>query len=619
MVPLYDIISDDFLLLDASQTVQNSITLLNELLPFAVVILSEYDDEERNFYLWELEKLVGQLRISSPSLKLQDALNLKNITPTPQCLAYQDAELVPNKCIAIEQGHVLGFYDASQPPEAILKRRNNFRSTKSIVDSINTEVWFAEADFPERVTVGQTTSLLIGLVKESTLEKITQLNVISGTTVQVVVKANRGFQLQGSWEATLQIKDDEEMLPIRFTLVATDIGPGIIRIFFFNGGQALGAIMLNPTVVSRESEYLSSSYSTRQKLPTIVSRQPDLSLFILERSANGKCQIDFRLQTDTLRMKPFGHKKLISPDKYFRDLFKDIDRFSMKTKEEQMKTEQRLAAIGTSLFEEVLPKALQEKLLELQKHIKWVQILSDEPWIPWEMLRFTFEEDSIIREGPYFGELFAITRWCADLPNQSKLSLKRFAVIAPTNSYLPCAKDEINYLSSLTHNSRLIDQVSTSSLDIKSLLANENPIYDCWHFVGHGTFDSQRPDNAQILLEDEPLYAWEISGKLRNFGRSHPLVFLNACQTSLEGMSLTGSGGWAKYILKTNAAAFVGTLWSVSDRAAYTFSKTFYAHLLAGIPIGEAARLARAEVRNMNDPSWLAYTVFADPLAKVEE
>jgi len=36
------------------------------------------------------------------------------------------------------------------------------------------------------------------------------------------------------------------------------------------------------------------------------------------------------------------------------------------------------------------------------------------------------------------------------------------------------------------------------------------------------------------------------------------------------------------------------------------------------MPIGEAVRAARIAVRAEGDPTWLAYTVFADPLASVE-
>jgi CHAT domain-containing protein len=83
-------------------------------------------------------------------------------------------------------------------------------------------------------------------------------------------------------------------------------------------------------------------------------------------------------------------------------------------------------------------------------------------------------------------------------------------------------------------------------------------------------------------------------------------------------MSLTGMGGWAKRFIEAGAACFIGSLWSVYDDAAHKFSVSFYEQVLAGATIGRAVREARQAARQLNNPSWLAYTVFADPLATVK-
>jgi hypothetical protein len=64
----------------------------------------------------------------------------------------------------------------------------------------------------------------------------------------------------------------------------------------------------------------------------------------------------------------------------------------------------------------------------------------------------------------------------------------------------------------------------------------------------------------------------------------------------------------------------VGTLWPVTDRGALEFARAFYGRLSAGAPIGEAMTAARLAVRQRypDDPTWLAYRCFADPLAHFE-
>ena len=82
-------------------------------------------------------------------------------------------------------------------------------------------------------------------------------------------------------------------------------------------------------------------------------------------------------------------------------------------------------------------------------------------------------------------------------------------------------------------------------------------------------------------------------------------------------MSLTNVGGWAAQFLQAGAAAFIGTYWSVYDRPAHEFAQALYGRLLGGMPLGLAAREARGAIRSLGDPTWLAYTVFGNPLATV--
>jgi CHAT domain-containing protein len=195
--------------------------------------------------------------------------------------------------------------------------------------------------------------------------------------------------------------------------------------------------------------------------------------------------------------------------------------------------------------------------------------------------------------------------------------LQRLAVVAPGDSALPFAPVERDYLLSLAGNGREVERVPATFLDVVDALAGSR--HDGWHFTGHGAARDANPDRAAIYLEgDEPLMPEDLSGTVGNLRRWQPLVFLNACQVGRGGMSLTGVGGWARRFLDAGASAFVSTYWSVQDRPANEFAQAFYGRLLGGMPIGVAALEARAAIKPHRDATWLAYTVFADPLASLE-
>jgi len=197
---------------------------------------------------------------------------------------------------------------------------------------------------------------------------------------------------------------------------------------------------------------------------------------------------------------------------------------------------------------------------------------------------------------------------------KTPLRMTNMALVVPGDSGLPFAPDERKAVLALAGDGRKITPITANFLELQRALASGE--YDTWHFTGHGAHPTSDANKAEIQLEKMQLFTPDnLSGKIRNLGLARPLVFLNACQTGRGGMSLTGVGGWAREFLKAGAGAFIGTYWSVFDRTACDFAQALYASLLGGEPIGKAVQSARTAVRNSGNPNWLAYTVFADPLA----
>ena len=83
---------------------------------------------------------------------------------------------------------------------------------------------------------------------------------------------------------------------------------------------------------------------------------------------------------------------------------------------------------------------------------------------------------------------------------------------------------------------------------------------------------------------------------------------------------MTGLGGWTERMVgDIGVSAFVGSLWEVNDGLAAEFAIEFYTNLGAGQTFAEAFHAARLAIRARQpaNPTWLAYTLYADPNAKV--
>ncbi|HEV7669204.1 MAG TPA: CHAT domain-containing protein [Thermoanaerobaculia bacterium] len=346
------------------------------------------------------------------------------------------------------------------------------------------------------------------------------------------------------------------------------------------------------------------------------STLPDLIFRVRYELRDGRHQFTytlvFRVAPPEGNLEEFGPVVLDKePGAFFHSLFEDIRNLS-RDAQTPAELARRLAGKGARLFEELLPEPLQRRFEQLRGTVRTVQILSDEPWIPWELLKFR-ERDG--EPGRFFGEAFALTRWLRKVPDAPRLPLRRMALVVPHDSNLPHAEPERRFLLTQQVDGRRVDEIAARTDPVVEALAQGG--YDGWHFTGHASTPANDPQRAWLGLEqNDELRPDDIYERAKLFGQ-RPLIFLNGCQTARAGFSLTGLGGWAHDFFHAGAGAFLGTYWAVRDEPALCFSQAFYGALFAGVAAGEAVRTARLEVRDRfpGDPSWLAYTLFANPLA----
>lgn len=561
----------------------------------------------------------SRLQAAQAFATVGEALKLDSSSPTPALQSDQEADSVPDYCIALDDdGFVLGFFDADiDLPEPQRGIRHFSPDSKPLTRHL-------AAELDHQILLNDTVSLLVYLTAESFADAALPIALPLGASVDVVVRPRRGFVLEGRSEASLAIVGEEEPLPVQFRLKAARTGFGRVDVYAFHDGQSLGKLTLTPHVTEDPPRpQVINRYQGR--LAATPSRQPDLSLTIFEGAWAGGAELYFKLSSRRPEVEPkaFGPMRLKSdPRICFNDFFKDIERLkhsaaSMPEDDRARSVEQQIARSGAHLFETVLPQDLQALLWSLAKRVRSVHVQSEEPWIPWELCRLTGTGKGGIEEGGFFCEEFSMTRWHFEPQLKPGLSLKKLGLIVTGGSDLPSAEAEGQDLADLTGGKA--ETIPARLEEVIKALAGAR--FDWLHFTGHGQYRDPDANRSSIILEQyQELRPADLSGEVRNLGKSSPLVFLNACYAGRSAFSLTGIGGWASQFVKAGAAAFIGPYWAVSDRASRCFARSFYGWLFAGKEIGEAAREARLEVRKAfpGNPTWLAYSVYADPFARVD-
>ncbi len=280
--------------------------------------------------------------------------------------------------------------------------------------------------------------------------------------------------------------------------------------------------------------------------------------------------------------------------------------------------EPELTALGRRLYEALFPPELRRAYLELRNLVHTVLVVSDEPWIPWELVK-PYED----RDDDYLGLQFQLTRWLAGAPHPADLiRVQRLAVFAAGETAgaaaLPHAEEERQVLAKWADVSPgVVDGSPEEAVRGELTALLERGDVDLLHFVGHGDFNPGQPDESAIQLQDGPFRPRHLSGPLREGIRQRqPLVFLNACRIGQQGRTLTGLGGWVDTLVqKSGCGAFVAPQWTVGDKLGALFAKIFYRKLHDGKTLGEAAQTTRREMHHENpgELAGLAYVVYGHP------
>lgn len=472
-------------------------------------------------------------------------------------------------------------------------------------------------DYARKVALDTRLSLLISLTRDTAVGDAIPIAAEIGDVIDIVVSPRSGFVVSGSPDGQLRVTDDAESLPIQVKLLATELGPGLITVYAFREGNALGSLTISPDVVAPGTQTGPQTRETRG-LGDARPAEADLVLLILEqRDHDGEPELEFRLTAKNrelgLNLKRFGPVPLkSSPGAYFTDLFTEIEQLPVDTRRQQEVATERLGALGADLFSTLFPADLRVLLWGLQERITSVLIQSDEAWVPWEICRLVTERDGRFVEGPFFCEAFEVTRWVPGEALIGQLTMEEVGLIVPPDSGLLQAANEAAMVHGLASDTRSVVDIPPNYLDVRK--AFSDAVYDAVHFVGHGAFpDPSNPSKAEISLSgNHKLRPTDLAGAAANLGLKRPLVFFNACQAGRGAIALTGVGGWATAMVRAGVGAFVGTHWEVTDTLAATFAERFYQALDAGLSIGAATRDARLAIKG-GDPTWLAYTVFAEP------
>ncbi len=521
---------------------------------------------------------------------------------------------------------------------------------------------YFHASMREQTAMGQKATVTVSVSREELVRAIGRTSVLSGPTV---VDTGRKLLIQVFPKSGWELVDDdgpiERDVPepgqtddLYFELVPTAAGAGEIWVVIRQRQVPLATLKLFPMVVEAKAAVAAAGPTVRtietetRSMDAPLLTEPLHQLTILEQKTPDGTVFHFELRSEPLKLLKMAKSKVIATDQqnFVDNIYHDIEERWVSTKGQAEDFEKELQDVGASLLRSLVPSELQQILWDSRDKLDSIFVVSEEPFIPWELVYLT-EPGKPIGEGSRFLGEMGLVRWLYEAdafpPVEIRVAAGRAFYVVPDYPSVPAVG--LYPLPEATKEKQfLIDRFQATEAEpqpgpLRNLLTGPGA-FDLLHFACHGMAASENINEPQLVLKGEMLpngsysqnylRADTVESRANTVSKdgNRPIVVVNACQAGRATYKLTGIGGFAQAFLSRGAGCFVGTLWSVTDSPARTFTEGFYGALLGdgnsegkGDTIAVAARKARETAKQSGkktgDSTWLSYVVYGHPHARL--
>jgi hypothetical protein len=497
------------------------------------------------------------------------------------------------------------------------------------------EICYFHAEMEGEVIVNQLTTI-VAIVSREIIERVTspaaaggkaQIEAARKIIVQAIPKSN--FEIVDGDRAEVDPPPAGQPHYLYFDLKPTDVGDGEVWIVARQGQISLVTLELKVKIVQTKEDKRRAARATSVEAatpaPSLKAALHQLRIFKV--SHGGQSSFRYDLESPELGLFEKHQSKPLTSDlgQYVADLYKKIEDRWLSSKQDFDDFNEELRAFGAELFDELIPEKLQQRLWDNRDRIRSIQVISDEPFIPWELVHLKEPGQPLSAETRFLGQM-GLVRWLHEAgfwpPDKLLVRRDRTRYIVPDypdpRFTLLAAKEEAKFLAEKLGAS----PTKPKSSEVRKLISQPGA-FDLLHFACHGAADTNNIADAQLLMEgriENGLYVFDaltatVAEQFANMKGpdNRPMIVLNACQAGRAGYKLTGLGGFAQAFLKRGAGVFIGALWAVGDNPARSFTEELYTQLLNKATIAEATIKAREQSRQAREATWLAYVVYGHP------
>jgi hypothetical protein len=491
---------------------------------------------------------------------------------------------------------------------------------------------YTRIDAPGEVAVGIEFDVIVGLREEADADVYgSPIELPPDPTVVGVHVTADGIDLVPgwSWRHELPVESGKDLPYVTLRLIAQaqrePVREARIQALLTVAGQAIGFGSRAVTVVADRSLLTGRApdqpeSGTAAPLP-VRTVSPDLTIWLRRGKAEGALLWAFETSTGVAVPDAPLETSIGTDTKTFaKSLILKVNGLEGKVSLYPF-----LRGVSREIADN-MPLELFELLGAVAKHVgrrPLVQLLTEEPYVPWELAWLDAPLDYELP--PYLGAQALVGRWITGTrrPQSPPPAVATGTAIAVVSGPYDKVPGWNRLVAAEEEAAELTERYGASPVDatiapVLAVLGGE-PQADVLHFAVHGNYDQGGGMDGLVLVDRELVDPFIVGGMTL---RGAPFVFLNACQVGMGQAILGDYAGLAAAFLKAGACAVVAPLWSVKDTIAKELALSFYERVRDGEAPAEVLRSERASAEASRTPpsaTAFAYQFFGHPAMTMHE
>ena len=448
---------------------------------------------------------------------------------------------------------------------------------------------------PECVAVGKPFSVLasINVAASPGSAELGLFDVPPEGQDVVLVMWAPGLHVLGDHQQTVHVPADGDSRPVRFELRADTPGPAKVSITAWIGGTHLGELRVEITAERDRAP------GPHREVLAEITMQPTagaVSLVVRYDPSQQAYRFEFRDEDNPSEV---PSNLAYDPGPVVEQLIADLDSLAAgRSGYSAGQTRDYLVNAGARLWQQLVPGQLREQFWDRQHRIRQLTILADKDAVPWELL-YPMDPG---HDAGFLVEQFPVTRAIFGWRPGRTLRLQPARFVLPEGS-LHEAAAEVEAMRRLLDPGQAPGAVISELTPLTDLIGSGT--FGLLHFACHNTYEPVGGSCIRLGRVRFTPTLLEVAAIQKALQASAPTVFINACRSAGLAATYNRLDGWASKFLEAGAAAFIGSLWAVSDGASREFAEELYRRLQRGLhPRGrrDGRPAGRRPARRMTPP-----------------